>query len=539
MLDPGRIARQNAGRAEAARPPESGAREETMLLKKTITLLFPPLLIALVIVGVMLMRAPRPAPVTAPPPPTAPPARTTGPAASPSPIPSPSPEPTPDPDRYSKALERYVARRDREFAWEKIHEFDRPRYTGHVLKMISQRWHSSPGVSLPLWEHVMVVMIPKELDPNDDRAMLFVTGMSNMPAPLPEEGSQMAALICVNTGSIVAELRMVPNQPIQFDGDYVNRFEDDLIAKTWAKFLETGDPTWPIQVPMTKAVVRGMDALQDFLANDAPGRHPVDKFTLLGGRNRAWSAWLAAAVDTRVIGLASLVCDEIDYPASLDHQFRTFGEWSIWMNDYIAHDILARRDTPRFDDLMTVVSIHNYLDRIIVPKYIISTSGDELSPPDPPGGWPARLRGETYFRVIPNASHSLGRTDVISSLISWQGSMLRGKSRPVFREEEQADGSVHIYCNDLPHVVNLWTATNPEARDFRFETQGKIFKSETLEPHSPGVYILRPTAPEKGWSAMFAELIYVSGERYPYTYTTRVRILPEVYDDGTAVSPAE
>ena len=46
------------------------------------------------------------------------------------------------------------------------------------------------------------------------------------------------------THSVVAELKMVPNQPLVFNNDGKPRTEDDLIAYGWVKFMDTGDPTW-------------------------------------------------------------------------------------------------------------------------------------------------------------------------------------------------------------------------------------------------------------------------------------------------------
>ena len=61
---------------------------------------------------------------------------------------------------------------------------------------------------------------------------------------------------------MVAELRMMPNQPVMFKDDPSRkpRSEDDFIAYTWDKFLRTGDEKWPARLPMTKSAVRAMDA---------------------------------------------------------------------------------------------------------------------------------------------------------------------------------------------------------------------------------------------------------------------------------------
>ena len=81
-----------------------------------------------------------------------------------------------------------------------------------------------------------------------------------------------------DTGTITAELRLVPNQPVVFMDDPLRsrRTEDDFIAYTWDKFLRTGDERWPARLPMTKSAVRAMDAVTAFSASAAGGSHSVD-----------------------------------------------------------------------------------------------------------------------------------------------------------------------------------------------------------------------------------------------------------------------
>lgn len=49
------------------------------------------------------------------------------------------------------------------------------------------------------------------------------------------------------------------------------RGEDDLVAFTWAKYLNTTDtPEWIIFLPMAKAAVRAMDTVEAFMADGIP-----------------------------------------------------------------------------------------------------------------------------------------------------------------------------------------------------------------------------------------------------------------------------
>ena len=78
----------------------------------------------------------------------------------------------------------------------------------------------------------------------------------------------------------VAVLRHVPFQPL-FDG----LTEDRIIALTFDRYLETGDNDWPLLLPMVKTVVRAMDTIQTFAAQEW-GVH-IDSFTVAGASSAA------------------------------------------------------------------------------------------------------------------------------------------------------------------------------------------------------------------------------------------------------------
>src|SRR5437868_14036150 len=114
----------------------------------------------------------------------------------------------------------------------------------------------------------------------------------------------MLASIATTTNSVVSELRDVPNQPLRFAGDpYGPREEDEIIAYTWRKFIDTGDATWPLRLPMTKATVRSMDTETSFLGTVEPSRVQLDDFVVAGESKRGWTTWTTAAVDRRVVAI--------------------------------------------------------------------------------------------------------------------------------------------------------------------------------------------------------------------------------------------
>jgi PhoPQ-activated pathogenicity-related protein len=81
---------------------------------------------------------------------------------------------------------------------------------------------------------------------------------------------------------------------------------------------------------------------------------------------------------------------------------------------------------------------------------------------------------------------------------------------------------------DKPRAVNVWQATNPKARDFRLDVIGPAYASAPLKEDKPGVYVARVNKPASGFTAFFVELIYDSGGKYPFKFTTEVSVVPDV-----------
>ena len=119
----------------------------------------------------------------------------------------------------------------------------------------------------PLWKHRLTVVEPDQIV--TDAALLIIGGGSNNKAPQARV-NPLQAMVAVTTCSVVAELRMVPNQPLTFAGENQTRTEDGIIVYSWDKYLRTGDETWPLRLPMTKSVVRAMDAITALWAAALP-----------------------------------------------------------------------------------------------------------------------------------------------------------------------------------------------------------------------------------------------------------------------------
>jgi PhoPQ-activated pathogenicity-related protein len=424
------------------------------------------------------------------------------------------------------ALDRYVAKPDPSYRWEVAKTINGEGYTANVIELTSQTWRKPGEVDRNVWKHWLTIIKPEKV--TSPIAFLFITGGNNGD-PAPEKANPILADMAVASGTITAELRMVPNQPLAFPDDG-NRplVEDQFISYTWDKFLHGGDDEWLSRLPMTKSAVRAMDTVTAFCAGAGNCGTPATRFVVSGGSKRGWTTWTTAAVDKRVIAIEPLVIDLLNVEASFDHHWRVYGFWAPAIKDYEDRKIMEWQGTKRYRELMTIVEPFSYRDRLTMPKYMINAAGDQFFLPDSSQFYFDDLKGEKYLRYIPNTDHSLKDSDVGESMIAFYESVVKGAPRPRFSWKQEKDGSVRIVTSDRPSQVRLWQATNPEKRDFRLETIGKAYTATELKDEGGGVYVARVSKPAKGFTAYFVELAFPSGGKYPFKFTTQVWVTPDI-----------
>jgi PhoPQ-activated pathogenicity-related protein len=163
-----------------------------------------------------------------------------------------------------------------------------------------------------------------------------------------------------------------------------------------------------------------------------------------------------------------------------------------------------------------------------MPKYVVNAGGDQYFPPDSSKFYFGDLVGPKFLRYVPNADHSLRGSDAQNSILAFYQAILTRAVMPRFSWELAADGSIRVKAEDKPREVNLWQATNPKARDFRLEAIGPAYRKSPLDPGDSGVYVAKLPKPETGWTAFFVELVFDSGGKVPFKFTTQVSIVPDV-----------
>lgn len=429
-------------------------------------------------------------------------------------------------------LEAYVASRDKTTTWETADIIGGEGHTTYILRMISQKWLSEEEVKDPSWWHWLTVVVPDSLQSHT--GMLFIGG-GNRQRKQPEKAGEQFLQTALTTHSIVAELHNVPNQPLEFTGDTFGlRDEDEIIAYGWRKFLEGGardeDIHWLARMPMTTAVVRAMDVLQEFSGRSL--EKPLENFVVAGGSKRGWTTWTTGATDDRVIAIIPIVIDMLNVVPSFQHHWRVYGAWAPAVGDYEREGIMDWQGSSEYQRLVDLAEPFSFRNRLTIPKMIINATGDQFFLPDSWQFYWNDLIGEKHLRYVPNSEHSMRETDAWLTLTAFYQMMVDGTARPDF-DWKVENGEIHIQTRKdfEPESITLWKAYNPTARNFQVDSIGRVYQSSPVEISQDGIYQIKIETPQIGWSAYFVELTFPGKkkEHILLKLSTGVVVLPDIY----------
>lgn len=425
------------------------------------------------------------------------------------------------------ALDRYVAKADPSYGYTLISTTEGEEVTSYVLEMTSQTWRSADEVDQPVWKHWLTIACPKK--PSSKTAFILISGGHNGDDP-PRAAGSLLRQVAKTTNTIVSEVLMIPNEPLKFADEDKKRSEDSLIAYTWDKYLHTGDEEWPARLPMTKAVVRAMDTVQTFCAGPEVGHKQVDSFVVAGGSKRGWTTWTVAAVDKRVIACAPIVIDVLNILPSFAHHWSVYGGWAPAINDYVKMDAMNWLGSKEFESLLSIVDPYCYLDRLTMPKLLVNACDDQFFVPTSSQFYINDLKGPTYLCYVPNVGHGACGKDGMESLMSFYSFIITGQPMPTYKWTFPDAGTIRIETPSKPISVQLWQATNPEARDFRLDKFGKGWTATTLEDQGGGVYVGQVAQPEKGWTAYMVQLAFDSPVDATFKCSSPVRVIPDTLE---------
>lgn len=391
----------------------------------------------------------------------------------------------------TSALDAFLARPEPGYRWQRTAE-EPWSLTVHAL-----RWR---GID---WSHRVVVIWPSD-GTSGDLAYLHITGGT----PNERDFALMRTL-ADRSGLPVAGVFDMPNQPLMG-----GLREDALIAHTFLRYLEDGDPDWPLLLPMTKGAIRSMDAI---VAATAEAGRPLRRFIVNGASKRGWTTWLVGATrDPRVIGLAPMVYDNLNIPAQMARQIATFDGYSEQISDYTSLDLPSRVNTPEGRRLVEIVDPYAYRERIRVPVLILNGANDPYWPVDALSlYWPA-LTGPKSALVVPNAGHDLGDGRMAMAALSEFGRRLaEGRSMPRIEWTWHGDG-LTVAAPEATRL-RLWLA-EADRLDFR-ASMWRVAEESNLQE-----YRFELPARTRS-SAAFVEVQFGRGAR-GFSLTTDVRVFP-------------
>ena len=420
-------------------------------------------------------------------------------------------------------LDTYVHSQDESYKYHIVKTIKHENSTSLIIKLISQTFLTKKDVDRTKWKHWLVVVIPEEI--KHQTAMLIIGGGDN-DKKIPEGPSGMSYQYAKATGSVVVELGMVPNQPLTFLGENEARWEDALIAYTWDKYLKTGEDRWPARMAMTKSAIAAMDAVQEIMSDQEVPKI-ISKFVVAGASKRGWTTWTTGAVDDRVEAMIPIVIDLLNLEPSLEHHWSVYGFWAPAIRDYVDMEIMDWWGSEEIRSLFNLVGPFSYKDRYQMPKLIVNAAGDEFFLPTSSQFYFNELPGEKYLRYVPNANHSLSGTDALETVLAFYASILNNIPRPVFSWDFNNDGSITVTSKTEVKEVNMWSANNDKARDFRKDIIGSSWRATNLSKNNDGSYKAKPETPTKGWKAYFIELTYETPFGIPLKLTTPVRVTPD------------
>ncbi|HRI43784.1 MAG TPA: PhoPQ-activated protein PqaA family protein [Fimbriimonadaceae bacterium] len=388
-----------------------------------------------------------------------------------------------------RELQNYLRRPEPAYSWRRIENVQNlPK-----LKLVSQTWQGMR------WEHEIIFASPAR-PVATGTAVLFVTG--GKPGV---DDLMLLKTVVDQAGLPTAVLFDIPNQPIW------GMSEDDLIAHTFEKYLETGDPTWPLLFPMVKSTIKAMDAIVAFTKTSS---NPIKNFVVTGASKRGWTTWLVgAAGDKRVKGIAPLVIDNLNVAAQMKHQIESWGKYSEQIEEYTKRGLQAKLDTAEGRKLAAMVDPYSYRSRVTMPTLIVNGANDRYWTVDALSLYWGDLKQPKYSIVVPNAGHDLGDLQwAIRGVTAFARASAGAMRMPALEAKIEAETARIVRVGAGFSTMRVWAAES-ESRDFR-ESQWSAIAEVKIDPPTSKPDASRPEVrfgSSRKNRALFVEAEFQSG----------------------------
>jgi len=383
---------------------------------------------------------------------------------------------------------------------------------------------------------------------------LHVTGGENPSGPPTDiVGVIRTGEFARSTGIVAAALVYVPNQPVILENDGKSRVEDDIVAWTWRRFYNESvaginNPEILLYMPMCKASVRAMDAVQDFVQQET-GRN-IAKFMVSGESKRGLTTWLTGAIDNRVVALAPVVYTALNYKPNFHHYWQSLGGWSFALFDYWSQGMMGVIDSPQMAQMMKILDPYEYRQWLTMPKLMISGGSDEFFMPDDYDYFFSSLSGEKYIWIIENIGHYIGSSAKVDDYWSMLGTfyvgVLKNYAIPSMTWTKTSDatkGSIEVNLGVTPVRITAFSTTSvvPNRRDFRaHQLDGNsnmvatniVWTESGVTNLGGGRYQVLFDTPADGYRAFFIKVRLPGPDGREYTFSTEVNIIPSPFPNA-------
>ena len=425
------------------------------------------------------------------------------------------------------SMSDYIESTKNEFSYDIQEVIYEENWTGYHIKMISGEWLDSKKVDQVEWWHYVDIIIPKQT--TSSTGIMFIDGgeKSEDYFRLDAQSIQNA----IKTEAVIVNVSNIPFQPLNFLSSEQDSFEeDDLIAFAWNKFLKQGakqkDVEWLPRFPMTRAIVRAMDLAQEIvLQNDIV----VKDFVVSGASKRGWTAWTTAAVDSRVKAVVPMVIDMLNLVPSFENHYRSYGEFSPAVQEYVNYNIQDWLGTEEFKVLMSYIEPFSFIDKFTMPKYIINAGSDEFFSTDSWRFYYDKLPGEKIIRYVPNKNHSLDGRYLTEDLVSYFYRVINDIEIPSLSWNLSDNKLIAELDYDGDYNVSVWTAKNDNGRDFRLWEEGELWEETSIGKLANNKYELNVNSNFKGYKATMIEFTIDPESEFPLIISTGPFVFPEKY----------
>ena len=424
-------------------------------------------------------------------------------------------------------LKEYVYGTQDEYSYEVVDSIIEDKWTGYHIKMISGKWLNEKVVDEVEWWHYVDIIIPNEVE--FDQSLMFIDGGTKYEEFFRLDSTSIS--YAIESKSVIANVSNIPFQPINFlDSSQNDFYEDDLIAFSWNRFLKSGakknDAEWLPRFPMTRAVVRAMDLVQDISKKNKVN---VNEFVVSGASKRGWTVWTTAAIDKRVIAIAPMVIDMLNLNKSFENHYRSYGEYSLAVQDYVNYNIPDWMSTKEFEILMKYVEPYYFKEKFTMPKLLINAGSDEFFSTDSWRFYFNELPGDKYLQYMPNVNHSLNERYLNENLFSFYTRILNDQNFPSIVWNIKNDSLISEVVSNQDYKVSIWEANNKETRDFRLWEKGKLWNQVPLKRNSQDIYKINLKSDKEGYTATMIEFIFNPDSDFPLILTTGPYVMPNEY----------